>query len=410
MARSTSKTVLVVFLIVGIGVLVFVAAARPGRERAISMSLTHAVHQDLSSWTTGNGKIEPIDPRIIQAQLTTRIESINAREGQTVKAGDRVLSLDSTDANAELAHMKEQYLAAQDDRQTAVQGGPADEIAQIDVDLAKTNTDLARLMRERDSLSRLLASQAATRLEVEQNRIALEKTQADKRLLEQKRMNLSDRSRTQAERATLRADEARDSIQALGQKVTSARVVAPVSGTIYSLPARTGTFVHVGDTLAEMADLKQVRVRAFIDEPELGSLKEGQIVEITWDALPNRVWMGQIVQLPKTIVTRGSRNVGEVLCSVNNDESELLPNINVNVRIRTAQRQNALTLERAAVRSEGNKRYVFVVEDGRLKRREITIGISNPAIYEVLSGITENDTVALQVDGSLREGQLVTGS
>src|SRR5262249_29604506 len=153
------------------------------------------------------------------------------------------------------------------------------------------------------------------------------------------------------------------------------------------------------DTLAEMANLKQVRVRAFIDEPELGSLKEGQIVEITWDALPSRVWMGQVVQLPKTIVTRGSRNVGEVLCSVSNDESELLPNTNVNVRIRTAQRQNALTVERAAVRSEGNKRYVFVVEDGRLRRREITIGISNPAIYEVLGGITENDAVALQVDG-----------
>jgi len=410
MARNTSKTALIVLLIAGIGVLVFVAAARPGRDRAVSISSTHAVRQDLSSWTQGNGKIEPIDPRIIQAQLTTRIESVSAKEGQTLKAGDRVLSLDSTDANAELAHMKEQYVAAQDDRKTAVQGGPADEMAQIDADLAKTNSEIARLTHDRDSFARLLASQAATRLEVEQNRIALEKAQADKRWLEQKKVSMSDRSKTQAERAALRADEARDSIQALEQKITSARVVAPVSGTIYSLPARAGTFVHVGDTLAELADLKSVRVRAFIDEPELGSLKEGQIVEITWDALPNRVWMGQIVQLPKTIVTRGSRNVGEVLCSVNNDESELLPNTNVNVRIRTAQRQNVLTLPRAAVRSEGNKRYVLVVEDGRLKRREITIGISNPAIYEVLGGITENDIVSVQVDDSLREGQLVTGS
>jgi HlyD family secretion protein len=410
MARSASKTILVLLLIAGIGVLVFVAAARPGRDRPMTISVTHAVRQDVSSWTTGNGKIEPIEPRIIQAQLTTRVETVTAKEGQTLRLGESVLSLDSTDAKAELAHMRELLVAAQDDRKTAAMGGPSDETAQMDADLAKMNTEIARLTRDRDMLARLAASQAATRLEVEQNRIALDKAQADKRLLEQKRAGIAERSKTQAERASLRADEARESIQSLEQKITSARVVAPVNGTIYSLPARTGTFVHVGDTLAELADLKRVRVRAFIDEPELGSLKEGQTVEITWDALPNRVWMGQVEQLPKTIVTRGSRNVGEVLCSVNNDQSELLPNTNVNVRIRTAQRQNVLTVQRAAVRSDGNKRYVFVVEEGRLRRREVMIGISNPATYEVLGGITENDAVAIQVDGDLREGQVVNGS
>ena len=109
-------------------------------------------------------------------------------------------------------------------------------------------------------------------------------------------------------------------------------------------------------------------------------------------------------QLPKTIVTRGSRNVGEVLCSVSNDQSELLPNTNVNVRIRTAERQNALTVPRDAVRTVDNKRYVFVVESGRLRNREIRIGISSPSINEVLDGINENDWIAIQGNSDLREG------
>ena len=45
--------------------------------------------------------------------------------------------------------------------------------------------------------------------------------------------------------------------------------------------------------LAEMADLHKIRVRAFIDEPELGSLEPNQPVKITWDALPSRVWQGK---------------------------------------------------------------------------------------------------------------------
>lgn len=409
MVAKASQTIWLVLLIAAIAVLVFVAAARPGRDRPVSVAVTHAVRRDLSSWTTGNGKIEPIDPRVIQSQLQTRIERVDVTEGQTVKAGDTLFVLDATDARSELARMREQLLAAQEERKTALQGGSRDEIAQIDNDLLKTNSDIARLTNERDTLQHLYEKQAATRQEIDQNRFALDKDLDDKRLLEEKKKNLADRSKAQGQEAALKIDEAQESIQSLQQKIDSARVAAPVSGTIYTLNAKAGTFVHTGDTLAEMADLRRVRARAFIDEPELGSLKEGQSVEITWDALPARVWGGAVEQLPKTIVTRGSRNVGEVLCSVSNDEALLVPNTNINVRIRTAKRENVLTLPRGAIRTDGNKRFVFTIADGHLQKREVMVGISDPTIYEILSGITEKDAVALQSDADLREGEPVTG-
>src|SRR5262249_1421988 len=161
-----------------------------------------------------------------------------------------------------------------------------------------------------------------------------------------------------------------------------------------SLVARPGTFVHTGDVLAEMADLTGIRVRAFVDEPELGLLKEGQPVEFTWNGLPNRVWTGRVKQLPNIIVARGARNEGEVLYSVADSESELLPNTNVDVRIRTAERDNALTVLRSAVRTDASEHYVFVVEQGHLRRQKIAVGTSNSTHYEVLDGLTENDLVA----------------
>jgi len=410
MATTLTKSIWVFLLVAGAAVLVFVAATGPGRDRPVRISVTHAVRQELSSWTTGNGKVEPIDPHVIQAQLSTRIAAVYAREGQMVKAGAPLLELDATEVKSELARMRDQLIGAQEEQKTALQGGSPDDLAQIQSDLAKTIGQITQLTKDREALNRLIQSQAATRQELDQNKIALEKAEAEKHLLEEKKNTLSARSTIQAQRAALRADEARESIQSMEQKINSARVTAPVGGAIYSLPARSGTFVHMGDTLAEMADLKRARVRAFIDEPELGSLKQGQIVEITWDALPARVWKGVIEQLPTTISTRGSRNVGEVLCSVNNEAAELLPNTNVNVKIRVADRENVLTLPRAAVRTDGAKRYVFVVEDNKVKSREVMVGISNPTTYEILGGITEQDTVALPMDSELREGQTVAGA
>ena len=410
MATTLTKSIWVFLLVAGAAVLVFVAAAGPGRDRPVTISVTHAVRQELSSWTTGNGKVEPIEPHVIQAQLATRIGAVYVKEGQMVKAGDPLLQLDAAESKSELARMRDQLIGAQEEQKTALQGGSPDDLAQIQSDLAKTVGQITQLTQDRAALTRLVQGQAATRQELDQNRIALEKAEAEKHLLEEKKNALSARSKIQAQRAALRADEAQESIQSMEQKINSARVTAPVGGAIYSLPARSGTFVHIGDTLAEMADLSRARVRAFIDEPELGSLKQGQIVEITWDALPARVWKGMIEQLPTTISTRGSRNVGEVLCSVNNEAAELLPNTNVNVKIRVAERENVLTLPRSAVRTNGAKRYVFVVEDNRVKSREVTVGISNPTTYEILAGVTEQDTIALQMDTELREGQTVTGA
>ena len=407
MSGNSGKSTTLVLILLGLGVLVFLLAAREGRDRPISVATMHAVRQNLISWITTNGKVEPVEPRIIQAPLTTFIEAVAVKEGQRVDRGQLLMTLDAKDLKTELAHMREQLVAAENERKIAVTGGSPEEIAQLYSDLVKTNAEIDRLRSERDSLERLYP-RAATRQEIEQTKTALAKAEADKRLIEEKRRAILERSKPEAERATLRIEEARNSIQSLEDKLKSARVTAPAGGTVYSLPARAGTYVHTGDLLAELADLTRIRIRVFVDEPELGSLKEGQAVEITWEALPDRTWNGLLDQLPKTIVARGTRNVGEVLCSVNNETGELLPNTNVNVRIRTAQRENTLTISRAAVRGDGNARYVFVVEQDRLRKRDVKVGISNATDYEILSGITENDVVALPGASEFQEGMAVT--
>ena len=408
MYTNSLKIFRLLLVLAAVAILVFAIAAGPGRDRPMKVSGTRPVRQSLSWSITSNGKVEPVEPHVIQAQITTFIEKVSVKEGQTVSRGKTLLTLDATESRSELAHMKELLVAAEDERRVALSGGAPDEIAQLENDLAKTNSEIARLRRQGESLERLYARQAATRDEIDQNKIALQRAEADKRLIEQKNDAIQQRSKLQAERAALRADEARHSIRFLEEKLNSARVIAPVPGTLYSLPARGGTFVHTGDVLAEVADLSRVRARAFVDEPELGSLKAGQTVEITWDALPNRMWAGQVEQLPKTIVARGSRNVGEVLCSVSNEQAELLPNTNVNVRIRIAEHENALTIPRATVRTEGDKRFVFVVDAGHLRKQQVTVGISNAKDYEILGGITDNDLIALPGNSELHEGQTVT--
>ena len=136
-----------------------------------------------------------------------------------------------------------------------------------------------------------------------------------------------------ANQAPLRCSKRRAKSRRSKKKCATATSPRRPTARSIRLPVKTGDYVHVGDLLAEMANLHQVRVRAFIDEPELGALAPNEPVRITWDALPNRVWIGKTETIPKQVVARGARSVGELLCTVDNDKLELLPNINVNVRI-----------------------------------------------------------------------------
>jgi HlyD family secretion protein len=395
----------------GVAALVIVLVLLSGRQPVARVTVVRTVRENLNASISTNGKVEPITPYSIRAQFPTFVEKVHVAEGQGIKRGQLLLTLDAAQTRAELARAREQLVAAQEDVRAARAGGPPAEVAQLQSDLRKAEAERDRLRREREALERLVAKQAATKDELDLNHTALERAEADWQRLHKARDELARRSTLDVERATLRADQFRHGVEALVEKVRSAQVTASVDGTLYSLPVRARDFVKTGDLLAELADLHRVRVRAFVDEPELGALEPNQTVEITWDALPNRNWSGRTEQIPRQVVARGTRSVGEVLCSVDNTKLELLPNTNVNVRIHMRERPNAVVVPRGAVRIEGARRFVFVVEEGtlgvkasRLQKREIKVGIASATDFEVLAGLREGEIVALPGEVELRDG------
>jgi hypothetical protein len=123
--------------------------------------------------------------------------------------------------------------------------------------------------------------------------------------------------------------------------------------------------------------------------------------------MPSHEWTGHTVQIPKQVVARGTRNVGEVLCSVDNDKLELIPNTNVGVTILLHRRDNVLAVSRAAVVADGTRRVVYLVDGDRLHQRQIAAGIASASKYEILSGLSDGDRVALSGDFTLQDGMKV---
>ncbi|HXX44416.1 MAG TPA: efflux RND transporter periplasmic adaptor subunit [Candidatus Acidoferrales bacterium] len=394
-------------LLLGITAVTIVFVSFLDRDPVLVVQIVRPVRSALRDYVTCNGKIEPIAARIYRAQFETSVTHLLAKEGMPVHRGEKLLRLEANQVSADLSQAKLQLAMAQDDLRNSRGGGPPDERAQLAGDLRRAQADVERLQQTQETLEKLLQTHAATRDELSQNSTALARAQALLDTILQKQRDLADRAASEEQRDSLRVKQAEEQIGLLETRLESATVISPIEGTLYGFPLREGDYVRPGDVLAQIADLRKVQVRAFVDEADLGGLKVGEPVTITWDAMPELSWTGATEQIPKRVAALGSRSVGEVLCSVDNDKLDLLPNVNVDVRILVNEKDSALVVPRGAVRTEQGSHFVFVVEGDRLRQREVSLGIANSTSYEVLSGLGETDQVAVSSNLDLHDGTVV---
>jgi HlyD family secretion protein len=394
-----------IWVVLGVAaVVVTLLIGLASRAPAPDVTVAPVTRQTLESWVTTNGSVEPIDPYVLRSRLDTFVTRVGVVEGQAVKRGQLLLELDSTGAAAQLAQARQLLLTAEHQLQDARAGGPPDQLAQLTGDLTKAKASRDQLAAQQKTLEQLVTGHAATLDELQQNQLKLKQAEADVRLYEQKQQALAQQSQFDANQAKLHIEQAQAQISDLSEKVASARVVAPVAGTVYSLKVRAGSYVHVGDEMVDVADLRQVRVRAYVDEVDLGVLEPNQPVQIQWDAIPGRVWTGRTEVVPKQVVPYKDRSVGEVLCSASNADLRLLPHINVDVRIQVERSSGSLVVPRAAVQGQGTQKFVYVYRDGRLHRQPIRVGIASTSRFEVLDGLTEGELVAIPGAVNLTDG------
>ena len=381
-------TALVILLVIFLAVGAYVEL----RPRRIRISVVKPTRQELSSSITTNGKVEPIQTFEAHAPLAVTVQKILVKEGDRVKAGQLLLVLDDTRARGDLASAQTRLKAAEEKYANLLAGGDAAADSPPPGRPAEDHHRARFGAAPVASLERLQQRGAASMDEVAAARDRVTRAQAD---LAQVQSSVR-YSPDELSRAKLEIADSRLNVDLAEEVLRNSNIRAPFDGTVYFLPARAGAYVSIGDLLLQEADLSHVRVRAFVDEPEIGHLALGQTVKITWDALPGHTWQGTVTTLPSTVVNRGSRVVGEILCTVDNSERLLLPNVDVNTTIIASNKQDAITVPREAVHEDDGHNYVYLLLDGHLRRRDVKLGISNLTRVEIISGISGDETIAVQ--------------
>jgi HlyD family secretion protein len=367
---------------------------------------TKGTRETLVSTLNTNGKVEPVASAAVRAEGSGAVETIHVERGQAVVQGQLLVTLNAAQAQTELSSAQSKIAQAKAELETLSGGGRAPEQAEIESGLARARADLANARREHDALRRLVEKKAATQAELTAAREAIERAELQIHALDRKRSSLvtaPDRTVAQA-----RLQEAQSGASAAMQRIAMAQVRSPMAGIVYHLEVRPGAYVNPGDLIAQVGRLNQLRVIVYVDEPELGRVQKGMPVTITWDALPGRQWKGTVEKAPLQVVALGTRQVGEVICTIENPDMSLIPGTNINAEIRSAVVENAITLPKEALRRQGNETGVLILEGKKVTWRKVRIGASSVTRVQILEGLAEGDAAALPVERQLKSGDEVT--
>jgi HlyD family secretion protein len=332
---------------------------------------------------------------VTQAKLSFRtagvLKELDVQVGSTVKAGDVLAKLDTTDLDSALAQAQLNLQSSQIKYQQLTAGPNANDITIAKNNLEKATIALQKAQSDYDKISwrgdvgmtpQAVALQQAT-LDYQSAQATYNKaTQSSTTALDleaaQNQINLSQ----------LQVDQAK-------RNLANATLLAPLDGVVASVGANVGEAVGTNTVMVTLVDLKGLRIDTNIDETDIGKVAVGQPVSITLDALSGVTLNGQVSAIAPNATVQSGVVTYLTQIAVRTSNPQLRAGLTANANIVVQQKTNVLIVPNRAIKVNRNQRTVQVMENGQLVEKQIRTGMSNDQFTEVTDGLTEGEQVAI---------------
>jgi HlyD family secretion protein len=423
------KIILIVSAVIVAIVLVAVFVVK--QQSGYTKVLTAKIHrQDLATVVSGTGQIKPKTYVNVGATSFGRITHLLVKEGDHVKRGQVIATVENVQPEANVQSQKATISAAKTDISSYI---AAEKTAEANVEHAKA--DLEQKQLDWDRAQSLLKAGIMAKQDYDAKKAAYDTdvasvSQAVAQLNQAKAQTASAHGHLDQQVAQLRFNE-----DALSKTVS----IAPFDGIVTNLPVREGETVVVGiqnaegSTLMTIADMSVVTAEVKVDETDIVNIKSGQPAEVSVDAIPGKTFKGHVTLvgdqalLRSTGVATSQSTTGteeakdfKVVVTLDSPTDELRPGLSTTAKITTASKPSVLSLPiqaltmytapaptsngnvEAASSSSGAKtppvQGVYVVDkDAHGKQRAkfvpVTTGITGATDIEVLTGLKEGDEV-----------------
>lgn len=289
------------------------------------------------------GNIETINV-IVSSKVNGEVISILKDEGDKVKTGDTVMIIDPTIYQIKLREAEASLLAAEAQLELVKVGARKEDIQQAEQTLKQAEVNLQSAENDKMRYENLYQTKSISRKQYEdaltRYEIALAQFNSAKENL-RKIKNISRPEELKQVKANYERIKA--NVDLIKKNLSDCYVTSPIDGIIVKKFVEKGETVNNLSSLFKVSNLYQVEILVYVNEQDLGKVKLGQLVEITVDAFPNKIFEGKVVYIspeaeftPKNIQTKEERTklVFAVKVKIDNTDLQLKAGIPADAKIK----------------------------------------------------------------------------
>ena len=183
-------------------------------------------------------------------------------------------------------------------------------------------------------------------------------------------------------------------------------LIAPISGVVTAVNMNIGDAAIPGMPIITIANIKSMKAIFGVGEAEIGSFAIGEYVDIYSDLKPDLIQKGKIVQISKSAdVTSRSFEVKAVF--PNSKDNWYKPGMFCRVNTVLKSKNKCVTIPNSAITNTEKGNFAFVIADGKAVQRTLQAGITDGKITEIISGISDGETVVTLGMNNLKDGKIV---
>lgn len=351
---------------------------------------------DLAQSVVATGKVQPITKVEVKSKASGIVKKLLVDAGDRVKAGQVLAELDKEELQAQVRGDEAQLTAAEANLRAAeadVERSKVDAEG-VDVPTLQRAYERAKTMASQGVVSASALDDAQRNYEMAVNKRDLARAQLT--------INEAKVKQAQAQVTQYKASLARSE-----EQLNYATIVAPIDGEVLSRDVEVGDAVSsilvLGSSatlVMTLGNMKQVYVDGKVDESDIGKVYLGQPARIKVESFKDKTFSGKVTKIAPMGVEKDNVTTFQVRVSIDNSGGELKALMTANAEIILKEDHNVLIIPENAIIYDKDKKAQVEVPDpkGKEGKRKVavTVGISNGAKTELLSGLNKGDKVVLQ--------------
>ncbi|HZW37432.1 MAG: efflux RND transporter periplasmic adaptor subunit [Deltaproteobacteria bacterium] len=343
------------------------------------------------------GTVKSRQESTLSAEVGGRVAKVLAAEGTTVRKGDLLAVLEDPELDGQIDAARADVLSAQEGlREAEARRSEADRRYRADTSRAAAGLRQAR--EEHRRATGLFRGGFLSKSEMEQADMRLVNAEEEAKIAAAGEDSVRAIGR-EIESLKARVVSAGARATSLGDRRAKLRIEAPYAGIVIRKTVDVGEVKTPGAPLFVLADPSDIYIEAPIDESESAKIRVGQKVKLFPDAYLGETFAGVVSEIkPVVEVSKEVSRANAIRILATAPPKPLRLGMSVDVEVRTGGKDNVLLAPSAAVMEREGRKYVYVAENGKVVRKDVTTGISNWDWTEILKGISPGASVITSLE------------